>query len=127
MVFWTKDRYLDKYRISNYVYNNKILLYDYNSNDVKYINIEGSQGVHGDFINQEALDSNLNILYANYSTRSTSGNTYAIRRYGNLLGLVTKTLLQDDYLLRSDPTALKVSPLLQVHQNYLSDWDMVFY
>jgi len=101
---------IDKYRISNYIFNNKIVLYNYNTYSEKYINVEGSQGVHGDFINQEALDSHLNILYTNYSSRSSSGNTYAIRRYSHLLGTVIKDILQDDNLMTSFPTAMKVSP-----------------
>jgi len=100
----------DRYRISNYVFNNIIALYDYNTYSDITVNIEGSQGVHGDFINQEALDSHLNILYSNYSTRSSSGNTYAIRRYTNLLSNVMKDILQDDNLFNAFPTALKVSP-----------------
>ncbi len=97
----------DKYRISNYVYNANIRLYNYNTQSWKTVNSENAR--NGDFINQEALDSHLNILYSNYSTRSLSGNTYAIRRYANLLGNITKTTLQDP-LMTSFPTALKVSP-----------------
>jgi hypothetical protein len=97
----------DKYRISNYVYNGNIRLYNYNIQYWKTVNIEYSN--HGDFINQEALDSHLNILYSNYSTRSTNGNTYAIRRYSNLLATISKQTIQDAKM-NSFPTALKVSP-----------------
>jgi len=97
----------DKYRISNYVYNNNIRLYDYTIQYWKTVNSEFS--THGDFINQEALDSHLNILYSNYCTRSTNGNTYAIRRYKNLLGTISKQIV-DDPMMNSFPTALKVSP-----------------
>ena len=98
----------DKYRISNYVFNNNIRLFNYNTLYWKTINSESSD--HGDFINQEALDSNLDILYTNYTTRSSSGYTYAIRRYSNLLGSISKTLIQDGTLMRSTPIAFKVSP-----------------
>jgi len=97
----------DKYRISNYVFNANIRLYDYDIQYWKTINQESSE--HGDFINQEALDSNLDILYSNYSTRSANGNTYAIRRYANLQGNISKYTIQDP-MLNSFPTALKVSP-----------------
>jgi photosystem II stability/assembly factor-like uncharacterized protein len=97
----------DRYRISNYVYNNNIRLYDYTTQYWKTVNYETTE--HGDFINQEALDSNLNILYSNYSTSSTNGNSYVIRRYSNLLGSISKYNITDN-LLNSFPTALTVSP-----------------
>ncbi len=97
----------DKYRISNYVYNGNIRLYDYTIQYWKTVNSEYTS--HGDFINQEALDSHLNILYSNYSSRTSSGNTYAIRRYSNLLGSINKQTIQDPSM-NSFPTALTVSP-----------------
>ncbi len=97
----------DKYRISNYVYNNNIQLYNYQNGSSSTVNSDF--GNNGDFINQEALDSHLNILYTNYSTRSANGNTYRLRRYKNLLGNIQKTIIQDP-LMNSFPTALKVSP-----------------
>ena len=97
----------DRYRISNYVYNGNIRLYDYSIDYWKTINYESSQ--HGDFINQEALDSNLNILYTNYTSYTSNGYNYAIRRYSNLLGSISKYTIQNS-LLHSFPTALKVSP-----------------
>ncbi len=97
----------DKYRISNYVYNNNIRLYDYSIQYWKTVNLESTS--HGDFINQEALDSHLNILYANYSTRSSSGNTYVIRRYKDLTGTISKYNISNP-MMNSFPTALKVSP-----------------
>jgi len=98
----------DRYRISNYVYNGNIRLYNYDIQYWKTINSESTQ--HGDFINQEALDSHLDILYSNYSTRSSSGSTYAIRRYSNLLGTTIQKATIQDPLMNSSPTALKVSP-----------------
>ncbi len=98
----------DRYRISNYVYNGNIRLYNYDIQYWKTVNVESTQ--HGDFINQEALDSNLNILYSNYSSLTSSGYTYAIRRYSNLLGTTISKYTIQDPLLHSFPTALKVSP-----------------
>ncbi len=98
----------DRYRISNYVYNAHIRLYNYFTNSWNTINSESSN--HGDFINQEALDSHLNILYTNYSsTGGSSGYNYEIRRYSNILGAVQKQTIQDP-IFHSWPTALKVSP-----------------
>ncbi len=97
----------DQYRISNYVYNNNIRLFNYPTQYWKTVNMEYTN--HGDFINQEALDSHLNILYSNYSSRAATGNTYAIRRYSNLLGTIGKQTIQDP-MMNSFPTALKVSP-----------------
>ncbi len=98
----------DRYRISNYVYNGNIRLYNYDTQSWTTVNFETSP--HGDFINQEALDSNLNILYSNYSYPDANGfYTYVIRRYSNLLGTISRTIIEDD-MMHSFPTALKVSP-----------------
>ncbi|CAM1369581.1 conserved hypothetical protein [Tenacibaculum sediminilitoris] len=96
----------DKYFITNYVYNRSISLYNYTTD--KWITINDENSSNGDFINQEELDSNLNILYSNYSSSSFSS---AIRRYSNILidGLVEKALLTN-VLMDADPSALKVSP-----------------
>ncbi|WP_028891577.1 thrombospondin type 3 repeat-containing protein [Tenacibaculum sp. 47A_GOM-205m] len=96
----------DKYFIANYVYNQSISLYNYGTN--KWVTINDEDSANGDFINQEELDSNLNILYSNYSS-SSSGS--AIRRYSNILadGFVEKSLLSN-VLMNSDPSTLKVSP-----------------
>ncbi len=97
----------DKYRISNYVYNQYIRLYDYNSNSIKIISNESAS--NGDFINQEALDSNLDILYTNYTKKTTNGYTYIIKRFSDILGNVTTGSLTNA-LMDASPTALKVSP-----------------
>ena len=97
----------DRYRISNYVFNGNIRLYNYDTQSWNTINYENT--AHGDFINQEALDSNLNILYANYSSLGSNGYNYVIRRYSNILGTVQKQNIEDP-LFHSLPTALKVSP-----------------
>jgi photosystem II stability/assembly factor-like uncharacterized protein len=95
----------DKYRISNYVFNANIRLYDYNTGSWKTVNQES--GSNGDFINQEELDSHLNILYSNYSNRIN--RDYKIRRYSNLLGSISKSIISDP-MLNASPTAMKVSP-----------------
>ncbi|MCI2229329.1 T9SS type A sorting domain-containing protein [Polaribacter sp. MSW13] len=94
----------DQYYISNYVYNASIMLYDLGSGSEVTINSETT--TNGDFINQEELDSNLDILYSNYS--NTEG--YAIRRYKNIKSSsVDKTSLTNA-LLDNAPSAMKVSP-----------------
>ena len=93
----------DQYYIANYVYNQRINLYDINLNS-KTINNESTR--NGDFINQEDLDSNLNILYSNYS----NGGNYIIRRYADLL---KTTIVKEDLtnsLMDNAPSAFKVSP-----------------
>ncbi len=96
----------DQYYITNYVYNRVITLYDYKTDRTISINTENDN--KGDFINQEELDSNLNILYANYS----SGKNFIIRRYANLLSnpsAIVKTSLTNN-LLNAEPSVLKISP-----------------
>ena len=94
----------DQYFISNYVYNQSIVLYDYKTERSYTINDEDSS--NGNFINQEELDSNLDILYSNYS--GSSG--IAIRRYSDILSTAPqKTLLSNNSLMDASPTALKVS------------------
>ncbi len=97
----------DKYRISNYVYNQSITLYNYKTQQSK--NISNENASNGDFINQEALDSRQNILYTNYTKHTANGTTYAIKRFANLLGTVDKGELTNN-LMDAPPTALKVSP-----------------
>ena len=93
----------DKYHISNYVYNQSIVLYDYVSGERRTINDEDTS--NGDFINPEELDSHLNILYSNYSS---VGNT--IRRYSNILsGSVVKENISSP-LMDFSPSTLKISP-----------------
>ena len=95
----------DQYYIANYVYNNAIVLFDLSNGTSREINSESSS--NGDFINQEALDSNLDILYSNYS----SGSNYIVRMYGNLKsGVVTKKSLAFASVMDAEPSALTVSP-----------------
>lgn len=94
----------DPYRISNYVYNSSINLYDYTTMSWNTINDESSS--NGDFICPMALDSNLDLLYADY----TSGSTYQIMKYSDIktISPSTQTILTNA-LLTSQPTTLRVS------------------
>lgn len=93
----------DRYVITNYVYNNAISLYNFDGANVT-INSESAR--NGSFINPCALDSNLDILYTNYST---SGNPI-VKRYAGIKsdGTLIKTDLTDTELTTT-PTALTVS------------------
>jgi hypothetical protein len=94
----------DRYVIANYVYNGNINLYNF---DGENVTINRESGSNGSFINPQALDSNLDILYSNYS----AGGTSIIKRYAGIKSssTLTKTDLVDD-LLTTSPTALNVSP-----------------
>ena len=94
----------DRYIIRNYVYNSGINLYNFDGDN---ITINSEDESNGAFINPEALDSNLDILYSNYSA---NGN-YIVRRYSGIKSntTLTKTNLSDN-LLTTTPTAFKVSP-----------------
>jgi hypothetical protein len=102
------DQDTGNYYISNYVYNDNINQRNLNGTLKKNLNSEN--GEKGDFINQQDLDSNLNILYTNYT--DAAGPTYQIRRYKiPNFGSVNKTILTDDLLQSGgSPTAFKVSP-----------------
>ena len=93
----------DQYFITNFVYNRIIRLVNQATNSVVVINSEN--GSNGSFINPQALDSNLDILYSNYT--SDLGNI--VRRYSGIKSIPEPTNLFDD-LLTSRPTALTVSP-----------------
>ncbi|MCX7548451.1 T9SS type A sorting domain-containing protein [Xanthomarina sp. F1114] len=99
----------DRYFIRNYVYNAGI--------NLRYLAADGSLGANvtinnenasnGSFINPQALDSNLDILYSNYS----SGANYVVKRYSGIKssGTLSSTNLTDE-LLAAPVTALTVSP-----------------
>lgn len=93
----------DRYFVTNYVYNSSIGFFNYDTGSPKLINSEEES--NGDFINQADLDSNLNILYTNYSV----GNMYRLRRYSDLKGDVLKTILTDP-IMNASPSVIKVSP-----------------
>jgi hypothetical protein len=94
----------EKYYITNYVYNQSITVYNYATGSQTSIANESDS--NGDFINVEELDSQLNVLYSNYS----SGENSIIRRYAGLPdGPITFTDMTDD-LFDASPTAMKASP-----------------
>jgi photosystem II stability/assembly factor-like uncharacterized protein len=96
---------VDRYFIRNYVFNSGINLYNFDGDNV-VINSEGES--NGSFINPCALDSNLDILYTNYSS-TTNGN--AIRRYSGIKLSVTLTrTVLTDASFDNRPTAFTVSP-----------------
>ncbi|AUC82660.1 thrombospondin type 3 repeat-containing protein [Lacinutrix sp. Bg11-31] len=94
----------DRYMIRNYVYNSGINLLDLNTNTSITINNESES--NGAFINPQALDSNLDILYSNYS----AGGNSIIRRYSGIKSQATVqgTSLTDPEM-DSTPTAFTVS------------------
>ena len=95
----------DKYFIRNYVYNSGINLFNLETNTNVTINNENAS--NGAFINPQALDSNLDILYSNYSNNLST----VIRRYS---GIKSSSTLTSSDLTNSEfdstPTALTVSP-----------------
>ncbi|WP_428743419.1 thrombospondin type 3 repeat-containing protein [Tenacibaculum sp.] len=95
---------IDKYYIVNYVYNQSIGLKNLATNQEIIINDEEES--NGDFINQEELDSNLNILYSNYS----SGTNYIVKRYSNILSSTVVKQSLSNSLMDAEPSSLKVSP-----------------
>lgn len=99
----------DRYFVTNYVYNQAIDLVDV-ATGRKSINSERTR--NGDFINQEDLDSNLDILYSNYSvTSALDGSvTPIVMRYSEIkTGTVGKTQMTSP-MMNSEPSTLKVSP-----------------
>ena len=99
----------DRYFIRNYVYNSGINLRFLNANGSLGANVTiSSEGAsNGAFINPQALDSNLDILYSNYQSGADPG----IRRYSGIKssGTLSATTLVDAELVTS-VTALTVSP-----------------
>lgn len=93
----------DRYVIANYVYNDNIRLYNFDGDDVT-INSESAS--NGAFINPGALDSNLDILYTNYS----AGGNFIVKRFSGIKDDATlvKTDLTDAELTTT-PTAFTVS------------------
>ncbi len=103
------DQGVDKYYISNYVYNENINLRPLPGSSVASKVIDNdSNANNGAFIAPMVLDSNLDILYADYTT---SAGVFQIRRYSNLKGpgLVSRTDFTNA-LLTASPTAFAVSP-----------------
>ena len=102
------DQGTDKYYISNYVYNQSInYRLAVSPFTVRAIDNDATTASNGAFIAPMALDSSLDILYADYSVTATP--SYLIRRYSSIKsGVVVRTNLTDA-LLTSSPTALTVS------------------
>ena len=97
---------VDQYRITNYVYNNTIRLYNYVSGQTRSINTESAVPGNGSFINPMTLDSSKDILYSEYFTNPN----YRIRRYKNVKsGAIQKALLSNP-IMNSAATALTISP-----------------
>jgi hypothetical protein len=102
------DQGADKYYISNYVYNESINLRPLPGSTITNSRVLDSDTNlnNGAFIAPMTLDSNLDILYADYS----NGANYSVRRYTNIKsGTVGRTDLTN-LLLTSSPTAFAVSP-----------------
>ncbi|MDC0485826.1 Ig-like domain-containing protein [Flavobacteriaceae bacterium] len=107
------DQVDTKYMISNYIYNDAVLLYSLNNTTYSngqnsiylssYSDGDASDDTEGDFINPGALDSNQDILYVNGS----KSGSYKIRCFYDL-----DTNVPDDYYitgLPSEPSAFHVS------------------
>ncbi len=99
----------DKYYISNYVYNENIncrlMVAPFT---VKTLDLDSGSD-NGAFIAPMILDSNMDMVYADYS----NGTTYRVRRYSNFkpgsTGVVGRKSITN-LLLTSSPTAFAVSP-----------------
>ena len=101
----------DTYYITNTTFNSFISFFSTVGlrNPTLLINDENVN--NGDFINQQDLDSNLDILYSNYSSNNSSNNLYKIRKYsGFKTGTVSKSDLLNIIMMDSEPSSLKVSP-----------------
>jgi len=102
------DQDTGNYYISNYVYNQNIVQRNLSGGGLKQLDTDTSADSNGDFVNQQDLDSNLNLLYTNYSN-ATSGPQ--IMRYKIANGGGQQTILSHALLTSGgSPTALKVSP-----------------
>jgi hypothetical protein len=102
------DQGADKYYISNYVYNENINLRPLPGSTITntWVLDSDTNLNNGAFIAPMTLDSNLDILYADYS----NGANYIVRRYSSIKsGTVVRTDLTN-LLLTSSPTAFAVSP-----------------
>jgi hypothetical protein len=91
------DQVDTKYFIANLVYNDLIVLYNYDKGE--YALIANNEDRDGFFINPQALDSHLDKLYSN----GPEGTLY---RYDNLTGL---TSIGDDGIGNNDPVAPRKS------------------
>ncbi len=104
------DQVATDYMLFNYVYNQSIVLYDFSVG--AYRTVASNSDFDGDFINPQALDSNLDLLYSN-GTNSTNG--VQLFRYNNLTNLpdpfvTTNRDTITNAALNTNITALIVSP-----------------
>jgi photosystem II stability/assembly factor-like uncharacterized protein len=97
------------YLIANTQFSNVTALRNYATVPATDITINSEQDPIGEFINSQGLDSNLDVLYVNYS----QNDEIRIRRYVNLLDNPypesNKSLMTHE-LLDASPTAFAVSP-----------------
>jgi PA domain/Secretion system C-terminal sorting domain len=101
------DQGADKYYITNYVYNQNInYRLAVSPFTVRNLDNDASSANNGAFICPMALDSNLDILYSDYSTTAP---LYQIRRYTNIKSGIVNRLNLTNALLTAPPTALTVS------------------
>lgn len=96
----------DKYYISNYVYNNTVVYRPFPTGATRVLDNDASSAANGAFIAPMVLDSNMDMLYSDYSV----GTTYQIRRYSNIKAGTVARLNLTNALLTSPPTAFAVSP-----------------
>ncbi|WP_299672440.1 PA domain-containing protein, partial [uncultured Tenacibaculum sp.] len=96
----------DTYYITNFVFNRSIQFFDLSSAGIRRVTISDEDVSNGDFINQEDLDSNFDILYSNYS----NGSNFIIRRYSDFKFNATSKKDLTDVLMDAEPSYLKVSP-----------------
>ena len=97
------------YLVANTQLSNATLIVNYTSSPATGVLINTEEEPVGEFINPQGLDSNLDILYVNYS----QNEEIRIRRYVNLLDNPypesNKSLMTHE-LLDASPTAFAVSP-----------------
>jgi len=100
-----------RYFVTNYVYNQYVDVYSFDTNQLFQINSESTS--NGDFITVQALDSKLGVIYSNYSN---SGNYQIAAYYGwdNFLAAdrntnAPKIILTNSQML-ANVSALTVSP-----------------
>ena len=111
------DQVATDYLVTNYLYNNYIALFDFSVGAWRII--ASNVNEEGDFINPQALDSNMDILYSNGAT----GFVFQLFRYEGLTNLAegveaVRTVLTNP-LLNAPATALEVSPYTPTQTNLI--------
>ena len=99
------------YLITNYVYNRYIDVLDFTSMELYQINQEN--GSNGDFINNQALDSKLGVLYSNYDgvlgARIAAYYGWDDFKSSDKQTNAPKRILSNQ-MLNSNPSAMTASP-----------------